>query len=304
MIWMFFALISAVLLGLYEICKKKALNGNAVVPVLLLNTFFSTMLFLPLYLFSQIGFIDENAFVYVAPQSWEQHGYIFIKSSLVLLSWIFAYFGLKHLPITIVAPINAMRPVGVLLGAITIFGEKLSLMQWIGVVLAIISFYMLSRSGKKEGIDFRKNKWIAFVVLANVVGALCGLYDKFLMAKPVDGGIGVGFLSVLVWYNFYQLLLMSMIFLIFRMFKKEEIRGFYWKKEIVFISLFLSAAEITYFMSFGFEGVMISIVSLIRRCSVVISFVFGAWLFREKNIKSKARDLILILISMLFLFLA
>ena len=48
---------------------------------------------------------------------------------------------------------------------------------------------------------------------------------------------------------------------------------------------------------------MISIVSMVRRSSVVVSFLFGAMVFREKNLKSKAIDLFLVLISMLFLYL-
>ena len=99
-------------------------------------------------------------------------------------SWIFGYFGMKHLPLTIVGPINATRPVMTLVGALLVYGEVLNLYQWIGVILAIISFAMLSRSGKKEGIDFKHNKWIYFIVLAAVLGAVSGLYDKYLMAPP------------------------------------------------------------------------------------------------------------------------
>ena len=73
----------------------------------------------------------------------------------MLSSWTFGYFGMKHLPLTIVGPINATRPVMTLVGALLIFGERLNVYQWIGVLMAIISFFMLSRSGKKEGIDFQ-----------------------------------------------------------------------------------------------------------------------------------------------------
>ena len=85
--------------------------------------------------------------------------------------------------LTIVGPINATRPVMTLVGALLIFGERLNVYQWIGVLMAIISFFMLSRSGKKEGIDFKHDKWIWFVVLAAVLGAVSGLYDKYLMGR-------------------------------------------------------------------------------------------------------------------------
>lgn len=48
---------------------------------------------------------------------------------------------------------------------------------------------------------------------------------------------------------------------------------------------------------------MISVVSLVRRGSVVISFLCGAALFKEKNLKAKAFDLALILLGMFFIWL-
>ena len=48
---------------------------------------------------------------------------------------------------------------------------------------------------------------------------------------------------------------------------------------------------------------MVSVVSMVRRGSVIVSFMFGALLFREKNLKNKAIDLLLVLLGMLFLYL-
>ena len=221
----------------------------------------------------------------------------------MLTSWVFAYFGLKHLPITIVGPINATRPIWVLLGAIIFFGEKLSLFQWIGVIVAIVSFYLLSKSGKKEGIDFGKNKWILFVIFANIVGAFCGLYDKYLLAANDNGGIGLSILTLLSWYNIYQCLIMAVVFVVFYLFYRRKLLIFRWSWGILLISIFLSCAEMSYFYSLSLDGAMISIVSMVRRSSVVVSFLLGAWLFREKNLKAKAFDLLLVLISMVFLYI-
>ena len=114
----------------------------------------------------------------VAKAGWEGHRYIVLKSLIVLSSWLFGYFGMKYLPLTIVGPINATRPVMVLVGAMAVFGEHLNGWQWLGVALAVLSFFLLSRSGRKEGIDFRHDKWIYFVVLSALLGAVSGLYDK------------------------------------------------------------------------------------------------------------------------------
>lgn len=299
--WLFLAFISAVFLGFYDIAKKQSLLHNNVIPVLLLNTLFSSLFFLPCVLLSYGGYVSTSSILYITPYNINEQIFIFIKSVLVLSSWLFAYLGLKHLPITIVGPINATRPIFVLLGALTFFGEKLSLFQWIGLLLAIVSFYLLSYSGKKEGIDFKHNKWIFFVIISNIIGAFCGLYDKFLLTSPANNGIQVKAINLLAWYNIYQLLIMLAIFLFLLLPKYYKTTKFHWHWSILFISVFLSCAELAYFYSLAQPDALISIVSMIRRSSVVVSFIIGAWIFKEKNIKNKAFDLFLILISMFFL---
>lgn len=298
--WLFLAFISAVFLGFYDIAKKQSLLHNNVIPVLLLNTFFSSLFFLPCLFFSYSEHISSNSILYITPYNINEQIFIFIKSVLVLSSWLFAYLGLKHLPITIVGPINATRPIFVLLGALTFFDEQLSFFQWIGLLLAIVSFYLLSYSGKKEGIDFKQNKWIFFVIISNIIGAFCGLYDKFLLASPTNNGLQIKAINLLAWYNIYQLLIMLAIFLVLLP-KYYKTAKFHWHWSILFISIFLSCAELAYFYSLAQPDALISIVSMIRRSSVVVSFIIGAWLFKEKNIKNKFLDLMLILISMFFL---
>ncbi|MDO4201539.1 MAG: DMT family transporter [Bacteroidales bacterium] len=301
--WLILAFLSAALLGFYDVFKKKSLKENAVIPVLTLNTLFSSLIFLPFIILSAQGYLSEDSLFYTHQYGWAEHKYILLKSLIVLASWLFAYFGLKHLPLTIVGPINATRPVMVLIGAMTFFSERLNLWQWVGVIIAMIGLYMLSRSSKKEGIDFKHNKWIIFVVLANVLGAVSGLYDKFLMASPENGGVGLDKLAVQSWYTFYQFFLMlAMLALLWWPLRKET-TPFRWDWCIILISIFLSAADFAYFYALGLDGAMISIVSMVRRGSVVVSFLFGAMVFHEKNLKSKVVDLALVLLSMLFLFI-
>ena len=301
--WLLLAFLSATLLGFYDVFKKKSLKDNAVLPVLFLNTFFSSLIFLPFILISVYKPDLLGGTIFNVPVvGWEQHKYIIIKSFIVLSSWIFGYFGMKHLPITIVGPINATRPVMVLVGALLVFGERLNLYQWIGVLMAVFSFFMLSRSGKKEGIDFRHNKWIYFIVMAAVLGAVSGLYDKYLMAPVSQGGIGLDRMVVQSWYNIYQLFMMGAVLMLLWWPKRQASTPFRWDWCIILISIFLSAADFVYFYALSLDGAMISIVSMVRRGSVIVSFIFGAMVFREKNLKSKAVDLALVLIGMIFLY--
>ena len=295
--WLLLAFCSAALLGFYDVFKKKSLVNNAVLPVLGLNTLFSSLIFLPFILCSHFKpELLQDTLFFVPEAGWEVHRLIIVKSLIVLSSWIFGYFGMKHLPITIVGPINATRPVMTLLGAMLIFGERLNVYQWIGVSLAIFSFFLLSRTGKKEGVEFTNNRWILFIVLAAVLGTVSGLYDKFLMGQLNN-------MVVQSWYNIYQFFLMGGVLFFLWWPRRKTTTPFHWDWCIILISVFLSAADFAYFYALSMDGSMISIVSMVRRSSVLVSFMFGAMVFREKNLKSKAVDLLLVLISMIFLYL-
>lgn len=291
MTWLLLAFLSAALLGFYDVFKKKALRENAVVPVLFLNTLFCSLIFLPVALHPNVPF-----------GGWAVQKYIVLKSVIVLSSWLCGYYGMKYLPLTLVGPINATRPVMVLLGALLIFGERLNLYQWIGVLFAVLSFYLLSLSGKKEGIDFRHNRWIFLTVMAAVFGAVSGLYDKYLMAAPDDGGVGLNRMTVQSYYNFYQCLLMGLVLLLLWRPNKGD-HTFRWHWCIPLISIFLSVADFAYFYALSLDGALISVVSMVRRGSVLVSFCVGAYVFHEKNLRGKAFDLLLVLIGMLFLYL-
>ncbi len=295
--WILLAFTSAALLGFYDVFKKKSLQNNAVLPVLGLNIIFSCIIFVPLILISATTtWIPTDSMFYIPQAGWDAHKYILIKACILLSSWIMGYFAMKHLPITIVGPINATRPVMVLTGAMLIFGERLNLYQWIGVLLAIFSFFLLSRSGKKEGIHFGSNKWVIFLVMAAITGAMSGLYDKYLMKQLHP-------MMVQSWNNVYQLFLMCPILALLWWPKRKESTPFQWRWTILFITLFLCAADFAYFYALSYQDSMISIVSMVRRSSVIVSFGFGAMVFREKNLRSKAIDLVLILIGMLFLYI-
>ena len=298
--WIILAFISASLLGLYDVAKKQALKANAVLEVLLLNTLFSSVLFSPIIINSifDLGWFEGTRFA-VSASSLDAHIAVFIKAILVLLSWILGYFGLKQLPLTIAGPIHATRPVMTLIGAMLIFGERLNLTQWAGVIFALGSLFLLSLSGKKEGIDFRHNKGVLLVILAAITGSCCALYDRHIMNSLEP-------MFVQSWYTLYQAILMSItiaILTIFKLRKEGKSDPFHWSWAIPLISLFLSAADVAYLFALSDPDAMISVVSMIRRSSVIVSFSCGAILFHERNLKAKAFDLLLIFIGTILLYI-
>ena len=295
--WLILAFISAALLGFYDVAKKQALRQNAVPNILLLNTLLSSLIFLPVIISGEfsLGWFSGTIFD-INSASPRAHLLIFIKSLIVLSSWAFGYMGIKHLPITLVGPINATRPVIVLLGAMLLFGERLNALQWTGVALALVSIFLLSRAGKKEGIDFKNNRWILCVVAAALLGAASGLYDRYIMRElpplMVQGG-----------FNIYQAAIMAIIVTVIALHQGKNATPVKWTWAIPMISILLSGADLAYFVALSNEDSMLAIVSMIRRSSVVVSFACGAVVFHEKNLRAKAIDMAFILIGMIFLWL-
>ena len=285
--WWLLAFLSALLLGFYDSSKKVSLAANAVIPVLFLNTVFCALLFSPFLFTSGFG-------------TWAVQKYIVFKSALVLSSWMAGYFAMKHLPLTLVGPINATRPVLVLLGAVLIYGEQLNLLQSIGVGLAILAYFLMRRSGKAEGIDFHHNKWIFCLIMAVLLGAASGLYDKYLMSPRY---LALDREQVLGWYSLYQAFMMLFVLAFAWWPRRQSSTPFRWRWSIPLISLFLCAADYAYMQALAQPDALISVVSMIRRGSVLVSFVIGALILKEKNLKAKAFDMVLLLASMIFLYL-
>ena len=297
--WLALAFLSASLLGFYDVFKKASLNNNAVIPVLFLNTIFCTLIFLPFIILSYADpEMMQKTIFYVPHADFHTHLYIILKSFIVLTSWLCAYYALKNLPITIDSPIKASQPILILVGAIFIFGEILNFFQWLCVIISLLAFYLLSVSGKKEGIRFAHNKWIWCIVMATVTGAISGLYDKYLMQRLM-----LDRMTVQAWYNMYQIFMMGLLMIFIWYPNRKSNTPFQWRWTIILISIFLSCADFAYFFSLSYQDALISIVSLIRRSGVVVSFTAGWLFFKEKNIKSKAFDLVLVIIAMVMLYI-
>ncbi|MBQ1214329.1 MAG: DMT family transporter [Tidjanibacter sp.] len=292
--WIWLAVISSVLLGFYDVAKKRSVSGNAVLPVLTIATSISALFFLPVIISSEwsLGWFEGSVFD-VTPIGVSQHLLIALKACIVAATWLFGYLAVKHLPLTIVSPIYALRPVLVLLGSILIFGERLNLYQWIGVVVAFVAFYLMNRSSNKEGIRFRGNRGVGYLFMAVLLGVGSAFCDKILMK-------GIQPASVQAWCGLYIAILYGILtFIIWRPKRKEQ--QFSWRWSIVFISIFLSIADFCYFNALAQEGALLAVISLIRRGSVIVSFSLGALIFKERNIKSKALALCILLVGLYFL---
>ncbi|MEI6647184.1 MAG: DMT family transporter [bacterium] len=286
--WIPFALISAVLLAFYDLSKKKSVHDNAVMPVLYLGTIFGALGFsIYLLCMGQFG----RAFIVDSHTFW----LIFIKSSIIAVSWVFAYYAMRELPFSIAAPIRASVPFWTLLGAIFLYGEVPSWMQAVGICAVLVGYGLFSVAGKKEGIHFHRSWGIFFAFAGTLLGSCSALYDKFLLqSHQVDR------LAVQLWFELDLVIIFTFFILAQRLFNMQR-TPFQWRWSIPAVGLFLVAADWFYFAAVSEPGIPISIVSMLRRANVVVSFAMGAFIFHEQNIKHKAIALAVLILGIAIL---
>ena len=300
--WVILSLISAFLLGFYDIFKKQTVVNNAIIPVLFYSTMVSGLLFLPFVLLSQLKpyiFADEfMQKLFIEPLTTRQQLLIMGQTALILCSWMFSYSAMKHLPITVVGPVNQLRPAITVILMFIVFRESLTWLQGTGVVLAIISFYFMNRSGKLEGIQFKSNKWVYMLLGSAILVAFSGVYDKFLLSKEC-----ISPATIQAWYTIYDFLMMAVLFFLI-WFPKRKKMQFEWRWGIVAMAVFVTVADVIYLTGLKQDAAVVVLIPLILYgVRLIVSFVYGIFGFREKNIRSKIIPLLMVLAALVCLCL-
>ena len=279
--WLWLSVGSACLLGVYDIAKKQALKKNGVLEVLLGATAISALLLSP--------------FLSAGPL--EDHLKLIFKAVLVSASWISGLAALNYLPITTASTLKATRPMLVVLFSVILFGERLNFWQWGGVALVLASLFLLGRSSKDEGIKFSGNKGILLMVISILTGSGSALYDKHILQSLQP-------LFVQSWANVYITAVLALCILVRNLSSPGKRSGLKWDWTIVLIAVFISLSDCMYFFAVKDPDALLSVISLIRRGSVIITFALGAILFKERNIRPKALSLGILLAGMTVLLLA
>jgi drug/metabolite transporter (DMT)-like permease len=290
MSWMPLILLSALCLGVYDVCKKHAVNKNAVLPVLFLSTLTGTILVLLQQLV--LGTIAQSFTI-----SGKTGILLFAKAMLVASSWICAFYALRSLPITIASPIRGSQPLWTIAGALLIFGEMPHSIQWVGISIVIIGYLLFSIVGKREGIRFHADPAILLIFLATILGAASGLYDKYLL-QP----LGLTPQTVQFWFQVDLVVLLGIVLMIGRTSGASR-TTFSWRWTILLVGLFLVISDLLYFTALHQPDALISILSPIRRSNAVVSFIVGGALFKDVYKRKKAVALLFIVIGVVLLCL-
>ena len=295
--WVVATLLSAFFLGIYDLCTKHAVRANAVTPVFFFSTLTGALVWLALLLAQALhpGLLPQT--LVTDTLTGKQHLQLLLKSAIVAASWIGTYYALKHLPLSLGAPIRATSPLLTLFGAILFLGERPTWLETIGILTTLASFVGLSLAGAKEGVHFHRNKWFWCLIVGNVFGAASALYDKYLL-----GTLHFSVPTVQCWFSIYLVALFAPFTLGWklRLWPRNE---FAWRWSVPFIALSLLVADYAYFWALRHPDALVAVVMSLRRASTLVAFAGGLYFFREVNGWKKLPAVLGILIGILLTIL-
>jgi bacterial/archaeal transporter family protein len=276
--WAALSLVSALFLGLYDICQKHALRRNPVVPVLFFSTLTNATVWSALLLCQAVQPDALPTSLQVPRLDWLGHAQLLLKSAIVSASWLCTYLAVKHLPISLAAPIRATGPLWTLGAALMLLNERPSWLQLLGVATTLTSFVGLSLVGRLEGVHFHRDRWVGFMLLGTLFGTASGLYDKVLLSK-----LGLTPATVQAWFSIYLALLFTPLVVVWWRKRHADVEPFRLKLTIPLLALCLLCADFAYFSALRDPAGLVSLVSSMRRGSTLIAFAAGVLLFGEPN---------------------
>ena len=269
---------SALLLGVYDVAKKQAIKRNGVYWILVSATAL-TAVFLSTFL-SHGSLMDHLSLV--------------LKAVLVSTSWVSGLYAMKHLPLTTVSTIKASRPMFVVIFSILLFGERLNLLPWLGVALVMAALFLSSRSKRHDTDKETSAKGMTCMVISVLSGSASALYDKYILQHLEP-------LFVQSWTNIYITVLLAVVMLVQYLADRQKFEPFHWDWRIPLIAVLITVSDMLYFHSVKDPDALLSVISMIRRSSVLITFLFGALMFKEGHIKDKALDMALMMAGLALL---
>lgn len=286
--WFLPVLLSATVLGFYNICKKSAVKDNSVMPVLFLATFCGSVFFLLITAFS-------GNLAAAVKCTTSEYLLTLLKSVIVSASWVCVYYALRELPITLAAPIQVTTSLWTVIGGMLIFHEIPDALQAAGMIIIFIGYLCFNLIGKTEGFNW-KSKGLILIVAGALLTSVSALFDKYLLYT-----VKLDRQMLQFYFSVNMVAVLGAAWALRCCFGQKH--NFQWRWGIPLTGILLIIADYAYFYALSVDGAPISMISLVRRCNCVVTFVMGALLFKDGQLKSKAAALALLLIGVVLIAL-
>ena len=271
-LWIIFIFIYAFLKGSRECMKKAALKKSSSNEILFFYTLTGLIFVLP---FSSSAFDIAPIFIL----------YTFIKALIICVSWSMALFALKKMPVSLYGIMDLSRMAFSTMLGVIVLGESLTPNKIWGIVLVTLGLVLvnLKKDSSAKGITAA----VLFCALANCfLNSVSGIMDKVLMRDMTSTQL-----------QFWFMLFLSIMYGIILVAKKEKIspkclKTNYW---IPLMSLSLIIGDKILFIANANPSSEVTVMTVIKQSSVIVTTVLGFVCFKEKNILYKSFCVLVVL---------
>ena len=274
--WIIFIILYGVLKGAREPMKKRLLKDVNVLTSLLVYTFIGFLMSVP----TATGVFDVPPHIF---------GWILVKSSSIFFAWILSFTVLKKLPISTYGLTDMSRVIFSTLMGVIFLHESLTIKGIFSLLLVVSGLYIANRktTTNKEGYQI-SHIWLLF--LACFLNAVSGTLDKYIMSSGTITSSAL---------QFWFMLTLSLMYLAYIIVKKEklELKKALKNPWIYALSFSLVLGDRLLFIANSDPASKVTIMTLIKQSSAVVTIVLGKILYHEKHIVKKLLCALIILIG-------
>ncbi len=287
MLWIPLVLLYGLLKGGREIAKKKAMEKNTVMEVLFVYTLMSFVFVLPQA--GQAGGMEPRFFALIA-----------LKSFVMFLAWIFGFYSLKKMPVSLYGVLSLSRVLFATFSGVIFLHETLAGNQIAGLVIVCAGLLLLRVNPKKKETPATlpqapeaeqtahdqpapaatptpepvKPIFIILAFASCILNAVSGFMDKILMRDVTSSQLQFWYmLFLIIYYGIYVLI--KRIKISRSVFKN----GWVWALAIMFV-----IGDKALFIANGMPQSRITIMTLIKQSASLVTIIGGKIFFKEDRI--------------------
>ncbi len=265
-IWIIFVILYGVLKGSREPIKKSILGKVGVLSALFGYTFIGFLMVAP----------TADGVLALTPQ---MVLLVIVKSLAVFLAWILGFKGIKHVPVSVYGIFDMSRVIFSTLLGVAFFHESLTVKGIVSLCLIVLGLYF---SNQKKNIEAEgyKLKYVFYILLSCFFNAISGTLDKYIMST---GQITSSVLQF--WFMFFT----SAFYLGYILIKREklEIKKIFTNPWIYVLSFSLVFGDRLLFLANADPESKVTIMTLLKQSSAIVTIVLGKLIYHEKNILRK-----------------
>lgn len=284
--WYYWVLLSAVTVALVNIVRKHVLNHEHSMEQLAAESPFRLLVLL--FLIPWVGMPSGNMLLLIA-----------LSSGVLYLSMLYKNKAYRHMPISVIAPLQNLSPVVLLIFAFVFLGETLNGWQLAGILLIVIGGYAINlKSGDPLGPwqALKGHSQTKTVVLLLILLSAIATLNRWML-----NDLAMDVVTYFFWMQFMaRIIALGLHFELyhFKGILKDIKKGWFW---LLAMAVLATADILLFFKGIAQPAALIALAIPLRRTAALIEIMLGGSIYKEKGLLRKATGCFVMLLGVLLI---